>query len=141
MLHPKSTLETTFKRLLNAQAHLVNATTLRLFLRSHQLRTHISLQRQYHLLGDGVFVSSLSSALFSPELETAERRKGTVRSGVHMGLKLGSRTAWPPASSELRLALMGVLSESYYSSRLYFSTVTKHTLSNSGSQRIREREE
>lgn len=130
-----------FMPLLNAQAHLVNATTLRLFLRSHQLRTHLSLQRQYHLLGDGVFVSNLSSALFSPELETAERRKGTVRSGVHMGLKLGSRTAWPPASSELRLALMGVLSESYHSSRLYFSTVTKHTLSNSGNQRMREREE
>ncbi|OCL13039.1 hypothetical protein AOQ84DRAFT_385678 [Glonium stellatum] len=130
-----------FMPLLSAQAHLVNATTLRLFLRSHHLRTHLSLQRQYHLLGDGVFVSNLSSALFSPELETAERRKGTVRSGVHMGLKLGSRSAWPPASSELRLALMGVLNESYHSSRLYFSTATKHTLSNSGSQRMREREE
>ncbi|KAF2502619.1 hypothetical protein BU16DRAFT_449318 [Lophium mytilinum] len=114
-----------FIPILAAQARMVNATTLRLFFRSHQLRLHFSLQRQYHLLGDGVFLSRLSSALFSPELEAAERQKGTVRSGVHMGLKLGSRTTWPPASSELRLALMGVLSESFHSSHLYLSSI-KH---------------
>jgi hypothetical protein len=44
-----------------------------------------------------------------------------------MGLQLGSRTAWPPASSELRLALRGVLSESYYSSALYLSSVAANT--------------
>ncbi|KAK8172668.1 LOW QUALITY PROTEIN: Spc98 family-domain-containing protein [Phyllosticta citrichinensis] len=87
---------------------------------SHNLRLHISIQRQYQLLGDGVFMSRLTSALFSPDLEIAERRRGTVRTGAPMGLKLGSRsTNWPPASSELRLALMGVLSESYQSSSLY----------------------
>ncbi|KAF2817640.1 uncharacterized protein BDZ99DRAFT_565355 [Mytilinidion resinicola] len=112
-----------FIPILAAQARMINATTLRLFFRSHQLRLHFSLQRQYHLLGDGVFLSRLSSALFSPELEAAERQKGTVRSGIQMGLKLGSRTTWPPASSELRLALMGVLSESFHSSRLYQSSV------------------
>ena len=30
-----------------------------------------------------------------------------------MGLRLGGRETWPPASSELRLALMGVLTESF----------------------------
>lgn len=30
-----------------------------------------------------------------------------------MGLNLGSRDSWPPASSELRLALMGVLTDSF----------------------------
>ncbi|KAF2089681.1 hypothetical protein K490DRAFT_36786 [Saccharata proteae CBS 121410] len=104
------------------QARLVNATTLRLFFRSHGLRHHLSLQRQYHLFGDGVFMSRLTSALFSPELETAERRRGIVRTGAPMGLKLGTRSAWPPASSELRLALMGVLSESYHASQLYLSS-------------------
>ncbi|KAF2658172.1 hypothetical protein K491DRAFT_625122 [Lophiostoma macrostomum CBS 122681] len=112
-----------FRPLLAAQAKLVNATTLRLFFRSHQLRLHLSLQRQYHLLGDGVFSSRLASALFDPERESAERHKGTMRSGVHMGLQLGSRDTWPPASSELRLALMGVLSESFHSSALYYSTI------------------
>ncbi|KAF2713244.1 hypothetical protein K504DRAFT_530264 [Pleomassaria siparia CBS 279.74] len=111
-----------FRPLLAAQAKLVNATSLRLFFRSHQLRMHLSLQRQYHLLGDGVFSSRLASALFDPERETAERIKGTMRSGVHMGLQVGSRSNWPPASSELRLALMGVLSESWYESTLYHST-------------------
>lgn len=115
-----------FRPLLSSQAKLVNATTLRLFFRSHQLRMHLSLQRQYHLLGDGVFSSRLASALFDPERESAERHKGMMRSGVHMGLQLGSRSTWPPASSELRLALMGVLSESFYSSALYSSTLGKH---------------
>jgi len=32
-----------------------------------------------------------------------------------MGLRLGGRESWPPASSELRLALMGVLTDSYMS--------------------------
>ncbi|KAF3051858.1 hypothetical protein E8E11_010138 [Didymella keratinophila] len=112
-----------FRPLITAQAKLVNAATLRLFFRAHQLRHHLSLQRQYHLLGDGVFSSLLASALFDPDRESAERHKGKMRSGVHMGLQLGSRTAWPPASSELRLALRGVLSESYYSSALYLSSV------------------
>ncbi|KAH7385452.1 Spc98 family-domain-containing protein [Phaeosphaeria sp. MPI-PUGE-AT-0046c] len=110
-----------FRPLILAQAKLVNAATLRLFFRSHKLRHHLTLQRQYHLLGDGVFSSLLSTALFDPERESAERHKGQMRSGVHMGLQLGSRTSWPPASSELRLALRGVLSESYYSSSLYQS--------------------
>ncbi|KAJ8109901.1 hypothetical protein OPT61_g7115 [Boeremia exigua] len=111
-----------FRPLITAQAKLVNAATLRLFFRAHHLRHHLSLQRQYHLLGDGVFSSLLASALFDPERESAERHKGKMRSGVQMGLQLGSRTAWPPASSELRLALRGVLSESYYSSALYHSS-------------------
>jgi hypothetical protein len=110
-----------FRPLILAQAKLVNAATLRLFFRSHQLRHHLTLQRQYHLLGDGVFSSLLATALFDPERESAERQKGQMRSGVHMGLQLGSRTSWPPASSELRLALRGVLSESYYSSSMYQS--------------------
>ncbi|CAI6334068.1 unnamed protein product [Periconia digitata] len=119
---PLSTTSTlSIRPLLTAQAKLVNATTLRLFFRSHQLQLHFSLQRQYQLLGDGVFSSRLASALFDPERESAERHKGQMRSGVHMGLHLGSRENWPPASSELRLALMGVLSESYYSSALFHS--------------------
>jgi hypothetical protein len=111
-----------FRPLITAQSKLVNAATLRLFYRSHHLRHHLSLQWQYHLLGDGVFSSLLATALFDPNRESAERQKGKMRSGVHMGLQLGSRTSWPPASSELRLALKGVLSESYYSSALYHSS-------------------
>ncbi|KAH9870989.1 hypothetical protein J1614_006563 [Plenodomus biglobosus] len=114
-----------FRPLITAQANLVNAATIRLFFRSHNLQLHLALQRQYHLLGDGVFSSLLATALFDPNRESAERHKGQMRSGVHMGLQLGSRKTWPPASSELRLALRGVLSESYYSSALYRSSQTE----------------
>jgi hypothetical protein len=116
-----------FGPLLSAQAKLVNATTVRLFFRSHKLRLHLALQRQYQLFGDGVFSSGLASALFDPERESAERHKGQMRSGVHMGLQLGARESWPPASSELRLALMGLLSETYYSSALHRSTQDTNT--------------
>jgi hypothetical protein len=112
-----------FTPLLTTQSRLLNAATIRLFLRSHSLRTHLTLQRQFHLLGDGVFVSRLTSALFDPELRSTERQRGVMRSGS-MGLRLGGRTEWPPASSELRLALMGILSECWQASSLSHSSST-----------------
>jgi hypothetical protein len=104
-----------FNPLIAAQARIVNGTCMRMFFNSHKLRKHLSLQRSFHLLGNGVFSSRLSHALFDPELESAERHRGVARSGGIMGLRLGGRETWPPASSELRLALMGVLTESYVS--------------------------
>lgn len=104
-----------FQPLVNGQARLVNAASVRLLLRSHHLRLHLSIQRSFHLLGNGVFVSRLSSALFDPEVSTTERQRGVMRSNEALGLRLGIREAWPPASSELRLALMGILSECYQS--------------------------
>lgn len=97
------------------QARVVNGTLMRMLFKSHSIREHLSIQRQFHLLDNGVFSSRLSHALFDPELETAERQRGVAMSGGIMGLRLGGRDAWPPASSELRLALMGILSESYSS--------------------------
>lgn len=97
-----------------AQARLINQSTLRLVFKDHRLRSHLSLQHRYQLLGDGVFVSRLSHALFDADIPSAERKKGNPRVGIS-GLRLGSRETWPPASSELRLALMGILSDSYHS--------------------------
>lgn len=102
-----------FNPIISTQALLVNQACLRLLFKEHQLRLHLSLQHRYNLFGDGVFASRLSHALFDPDLQSAERRRGHSRSGVS-GLKLGSRDTWPPASSELRLALMGILNESHY---------------------------
>ncbi|KAI9684387.1 MAG: hypothetical protein M1829_002197 [Trizodia sp. TS-e1964] len=102
-----------FTPIISAQARLVNSTCTQLFFKEHGLRSHLNLQRQYQLFGDGVFVSRLSHALFDPEMQTAERRPGVARTRDAMGLKLGSRENWPPASSELRLALTGVLTDSY----------------------------
>ena len=105
-----------FNPLISIQAQLINRACLRLLFKEHNLRSHFSLLHRYSLFGDGVFASRLSHALFDPELPTAERRQGRSRAGIS-GLKLGSRDTWPPASSELRLALMGILTESYHDTR------------------------
>ncbi|KAK3306638.1 Spc98 family-domain-containing protein [Chaetomium strumarium] len=102
-----------FGPVIEAQSNLVNQECMKLLFRSHDLRTHIDLLKQYFLLGNGLLCSRLSHALFDPNLSTAERRAGVALGGGMMGLRLGGRQTWPPASSELRLALMGVLSECY----------------------------
>jgi len=105
-----------FSPLLTAQARLVRGACLRTLFRSHDVRTHLRVQRSFHLMGDGVFVSRLSAALFDSTAATTERQLGVMRSGTGMGLKLSNRKTWPPASSELRLALMGILNECYQAS-------------------------
>lgn len=102
-----------FGPLIYAQARLVNRECLRLLFLEHNLREHLRLQRAFQLLGNGVFSSRLSNALFNPDMDTTERQAGIGRSGGNMGLRLAGRDNWPPASSELRLALMGVLQDSY----------------------------
>jgi hypothetical protein len=102
-----------FCPLTSAQARLVNSSCVRLLFQEHKLRQHLSLQRRFHLFGDGIFAARLSHALFNTELRSEEIRPGIARSGAVMGLRLGSRDTWPPASSELRLALMGILAETY----------------------------
>jgi hypothetical protein len=80
-----------------------------------QMRNHLNLQRSFHLLGSGAFVTRLTTALFSSETQSAERRRGITPTAQTMGLRLGVRDGqrWPPASSELRLTLLGVLTEAY----------------------------
>lgn len=104
-----------FGPILSAQARLVNSACIRLLFKEHHLRSHLSLQRRFHLMGDGVFASRISHALFDPDLDTTERSPGSIRTGAGRGLRLGSRENWPPASSELRLALMGILTDCYRS--------------------------
>jgi hypothetical protein len=60
-------------------------------------------------------VTRLATALFSGDVQTAERKRGNIPTSETMGLRLDSRESqrWPPASSELRLTLLNVLSESY----------------------------
>ncbi|KAK0619870.1 Spc98 family-domain-containing protein [Immersiella caudata] len=102
-----------FGPVINAQSRIVNRECMRMLFSAHELRVHIDLLKQYFLLDNGILCSRLTHALFDPELETAERKAGAALGGGVMGLRLGGRDTWPPASSELRLALMGVLSESY----------------------------
>lgn len=96
-----------------AQTRLVNAAVVRLIMRSKGLRDHLEVQYMFHLLGSGAFISRLVPALFDPTRSTTERQKGIVRAHESLGLRLGTRKTWPPASSELQLALMGILADSY----------------------------
>ena len=104
-----------FNPVVASQSLLINRACLSLLFKEYNIRSHFTLLHRYSLFGDGVFASRLSHALFDPELGSAGRRKGRFRAGIS-GLKLGSRDTWPPASSELRLALTGILTESYYES-------------------------
>ncbi|KAL4766443.1 tubulin gamma complex associated family protein [Aspergillus foveolatus] len=108
-----SSLYLSLAPLLSSQALLIDFSCLHLLFKEHNLRDHLLLQWRFQLLGDGYFMSRLSQSLFDPEMESGERKIGVVRSGVHTGLRLGSRDTWPPASSELRLVLMGILNECY----------------------------
>nr|XP_036575745.1 Spc97/Spc98 family protein [Colletotrichum truncatum]KAF6782369.1 Spc97/Spc98 family protein [Colletotrichum truncatum] len=102
-----------FGSIISAQLKVVGRESLKLLFISHELREHLKLQKEFHLLGNGFFCSRLTHALFDPDLETTEKQAGIARQGGVMGLRLSGRDNWPPASSELRLALMGVLTESY----------------------------
>ncbi|KAF4456977.1 Gamma-tubulin complex component 6 [Fusarium austroafricanum] len=111
--HPSLLPVLSFGGIASAQSEVVNQECLRLLFNNHDLRGHLKMHRDFQLFGSGMFVSRLSHALFDPDLETAQRQAGVARQGGVMGLRLGDRDTWPPASSELRLALMGVLAESF----------------------------
>ncbi|KAI0532613.1 Spc97/Spc98 family protein [Xylaria digitata] len=102
-----------FGPLVTSQARLINLEYMKLLFDAHDLKEHLRVQKEFQLLGNGMFCSRLSHALFDPNLETAERRAGVALNGGIMGLRMNGRETWPPASSELRLVLMGVLSDAY----------------------------
>ncbi|KAM0282704.1 hypothetical protein ACHAQH_002901 [Verticillium albo-atrum] len=104
-----------FGPIISTQARIIGKESLKLLFDAYNLREHLKLQRDFHLCRGGSFCNRLSHALFDPDMETAEREAGVARQGGVMGLRLSGRDTWPPASSELRLALMGILVESYQS--------------------------
>ncbi|KKZ65344.1 hypothetical protein EMCG_01272 [[Emmonsia] crescens] len=103
-----------FAPVISAQTRLINFSCLHLLFKGHKIKDHLQLQWRFQLLGDGIFSSRLSHILFDPEMHSGERKAGVARGGSSTGLRLGNRDTWPPASSELRLVLMGLLSESYH---------------------------
>lgn len=100
---------------ISGQARLIDFSCLHHLFKEHKLRHHLDLQHRFQLLGDGSFVTRLSHSLFDPEMDSGERKSGKAHGGVHTGLRLGSRDTWPPASSELRLVLIGLLGDCYFS--------------------------
>ncbi|KAI4267588.1 MAG: hypothetical protein L6R38_008197 [Xanthoria sp. 2 TBL-2021] len=106
-----------FAPILITQSRLLSHSTLHMLFHTNSLRSHLRLLRSYLLFADGPFLVHLSHALFDSTLPSAAYQTGHLRSNAGTkGLQLGMRVRWPPRSSELRIALMGVLTESYYSS-------------------------
>ncbi|RKF59254.1 putative spc97 spc98 family protein [Erysiphe neolycopersici] len=99
-----------FKPIIAAQARVVNRDCIKILFSSHQLRFHLSLQKDFHLFGNGVFTSRLTHAIFDPKL-------GNSQSSDVLGLRLGDNSNWPLASTELQLTLMRILTECYFDSQ------------------------
>jgi len=93
----------------------INRQLLSHFFGACRLRYHLDILRQFHLLGNGEFLWRLKTSLFSADVQSAERRRGRIPTSETMGLRLGALDGqkWPPASSELQLTLMGVLTETH----------------------------
>ncbi|KAJ6120698.1 hypothetical protein N7523_004978 [Penicillium sp. IBT 18751x] len=110
-----SSLYLSLAPIISSQAQLIDFSCLHHLFKEHDVRHHLNLQWRFQLLGDGSFASRLSHSLFDPEMDSGERKTGKVRGGAHTGLRLGNRDTWPPASSELRLVLIGILGDCYFS--------------------------
>ncbi|KAI5305468.1 hypothetical protein KEM56_004344 [Ascosphaera pollenicola] len=111
-----SSIYYSFAPVISAQTRMITYSCLELLFQGHHIRTHLDTQWRFQLMCDGVFSSRLSMILFDSEMHSGERKRGVATAGVSTGLRLGSRDTWPPATSELRLVLMGLLSECYHGS-------------------------
>lgn len=103
--------------ILQAQARLANMASMRLLFKERDIKKQFRILHNFALFGDGVYVARLSTALFSGDLASGKTNSG-IRQGIAIGgwgLQLGVREDWPPASSELRLALMNIMSDCYIS--------------------------
>ncbi|RMZ83932.1 hypothetical protein DV737_g1492, partial [Chaetothyriales sp. CBS 132003] len=98
-----------------AQHRLLSNSVLSALFSTHRFSSHLHLLRQIHLFGDGIFTARLSMALFGDDELQGSGEGGdrsTAGPSITTGLRLQTRDSWPPASSELRLVLMGILSDS-----------------------------
>ena len=114
-----------FLPILSTQARLTSQTLLRTLFGPLQLQHHLAIQHAFFHFGSGTFSARLTQSLFSSDLGSTESRRKQRRASPKMGeaaaagsgnlgLRLGTRTTWPPASSELRLALDGILTDAYH---------------------------
>ncbi|KAK5954607.1 hypothetical protein OHC33_004329 [Knufia fluminis] len=108
-LSPVQALEMSLAPHLAVQLRVSSYTLMRILFLQHDLVAHLEVLNFFQLLGSGTFATRLSSALFDAGQHSAEGRRKT---GLTAGLRLEDREVWPPASSELRLVLMGLLTES-----------------------------
>ena len=95
--------------MLYVQHRLLSYSAFEVLLIEHQALEHFNLLYSFGLFGNGLFAARIGIALFDPEQASGEGRRSN---GGITGLRLQARDVWPPASSELRLAVMGILTAS-----------------------------
>ena len=108
-LSPVQALDMSLSPFLAAQHRVSSYELMKMLFLQHNIVAHLGLLHSFQLLGNGLFTTRLSRALFDADENNA---KGRGKTGLTAGLRLEDREVWPPASSELRLVLMGLLSES-----------------------------
>ncbi len=105
-----------FTPILLTQARLLSYSTLHILFHTQSLRSHLRLLESYLLFANGPFLAQLSHALFDPTLSSAAHQRGYIGSNNESkGMQSGMRETWPPRSSELRIVLMEILTESCHS--------------------------
>ncbi|RMD43688.1 hypothetical protein DV735_g1405, partial [Chaetothyriales sp. CBS 134920] len=97
-----------------AQHRLLSYSLLNTLFCTYRFSSHLHMLRQIHLFGNGMFTARLSMALFDSHDNDVDgdNPMGDHSTTTTPGLRLQTRDSWPPASSELRLVLMGILSDS-----------------------------
>ena len=108
-VHIKHSMTMSMSPVIEAQHRLLSYSAHELLFQQNGLSRHLDILQRFHLFGDGLFAARLSRAMFDPDQADGGGRR---RTGAVTGLRLHDREAWPPASSELRFALLGILSES-----------------------------
>lgn len=109
----KDSLLFSLKPAISTQHRLLSFSVLDLLFESHNVYSHIKLQVDVHMIRNADFAQRLAMALFDPDQGSGEGKRSQ---GGSTGLRLQDRGTWPPSSSELRVVLMGVLSDSLASS-------------------------
>ncbi|CAG8712634.1 18063_t:CDS:10, partial [Gigaspora rosea] len=107
-------IDLVLKHTLICHCRLINASILYIFFHDLDLRAHLNVLREFMLLGNGTFVSGLTDALFSDNVDYGEDLTANSNYGSKfgMGLRLNSRKTWPPVAAEWVTALKAVIMES-----------------------------
>ena len=114
-----------FLPIISTQARRLSQRLLQVLFGPLQLKHHLAMQHAFSHFGSGTFAARLIQSLLSPDVGSTESDRkqrqessklsgATARGSGSMGLRLGTRTTWPPAGSELRLALDGILTDAYH---------------------------
>ncbi|CAG8520510.1 12905_t:CDS:10, partial [Acaulospora morrowiae] len=110
--------ELVIRRTLLCHCRLINASILSIFFHDLGLRAHLNVLRDFMLMGNGSFVSGLTDALFSDNVDRGESSYSTnYNIGTGVGIRLNSRQTWPPTGVEWKMALNAVKIEAIMSER------------------------